>query len=53
MTRPASPLIVVNFANPDMVGHTGNLDAVIKAVETIDGCVGRIVDATLARGGSR
>lgn len=45
-------LLVVNFANPDMVGHTGNLDAVVKAVQTVDQCVGRIVEATLARGGS-
>ena len=34
-----------------MVGHTGNLDATIKAVEVVDNCVGRIVDATLRRGG--
>ena len=34
--------IVVNFANPDMVGHTGNLDATIKAVETVDNCIGDI-----------
>lgn len=45
-------LIVVNFANGDMVGHTGNLDAAIKACETVDAYVGEIVDATLARGGS-
>jgi len=45
-------LIVVNFANPDMVGHTGVLAAVIRAVETVDACVGRIMDATMARGGS-
>ncbi len=44
--------ILVNFANCDMVGHTGKLDAAIKAVETVDACVGRIVDATLARGGA-
>lgn len=44
-------LIVVNFANGDMVGHTGKLDAAIRAVETVDQCVGRIVDATLAAGG--
>ena len=44
--------ILVNFANGDMVGHTGKLDAAIKAVETVDACVGKIVDATLARGGS-
>ena len=36
--------VVVNFANPDMVGHTGNLNAAIKAVEAIDGCVAKIVD---------
>ncbi|MEM7229434.1 MAG: 2,3-bisphosphoglycerate-independent phosphoglycerate mutase [Planctomycetota bacterium] len=44
--------IIVNFANPDMVGHTGSLGAVIHAVQTVDACVGEIVDATLARGGS-
>lgn len=44
--------ILVNFANGDMVGHTGVLEAAIAAVETVDGCVGRIVDATLARGGA-
>jgi len=43
--------ILVNFANGDMVGHTGKLDAAVKAVETVDACVGAIVDATLARGG--
>jgi 2,3-bisphosphoglycerate-independent phosphoglycerate mutase len=46
------PLIVVNFANPDMVGHTGSLPAVVKACETVDACVGEIMHATLARGGS-
>ena len=38
-------LIILNYANPDMVGHTGNLDATIKAIETIDKCVGKIVKA--------
>jgi 2,3-bisphosphoglycerate-independent phosphoglycerate mutase len=38
-------LIVVNFANPDMVGHTGIMPAAIKAVETIDSCIGRLRDA--------
>lgn len=38
-------VIITNFANPDMVGHTGIMDAVIKAIETVDGCVGRVVDA--------
>ena len=37
--------IILNFANPDMVGHTGNIDAVIKALETLDGCVEQIVEA--------
>jgi 2,3-bisphosphoglycerate-independent phosphoglycerate mutase len=44
-------LLVVNFANGDMVGHTGNLEAAVKACATVDACVGRIVDATLKRGG--
>ena len=37
--------IILNYANPDMVGHTGSLEAAIKAVETIDDCVGRVVEA--------
>jgi 2,3-bisphosphoglycerate-independent phosphoglycerate mutase len=45
-------LIVVNFANGDMVGHTGKLDAAIKAVETVDACMGQIMSATLAKGGA-
>ncbi|KAA1260190.1 2,3-bisphosphoglycerate-independent phosphoglycerate mutase [Rubripirellula obstinata] len=45
-------LIVVNFANGDMVGHTGVLAAAVSAVETVDACVGKIVEATLAKGGS-
>lgn len=40
-------VIVVNFANPDMVGHTGIQDAAIKAVEAVDACVGKAVDALL------
>ncbi|RMD64434.1 MAG: 2,3-bisphosphoglycerate-independent phosphoglycerate mutase, partial [Planctomycetota bacterium] len=46
------PVMIVNFANPDMVGHTGNLDAAVKACETVDQCVGAIVEKTLALGGS-
>jgi 2,3-bisphosphoglycerate-independent phosphoglycerate mutase len=42
---------VVNFANPDMVGHTGSIPAVIRAVETADACLGRVVDAVRAAGG--
>jgi 2,3-bisphosphoglycerate-independent phosphoglycerate mutase len=45
-------LIVVNFANGDMVGHTGVLSAAIAAVETVDRCVGRIIDALLNVGGA-
>jgi len=45
-------LIVLNFANPDMVGHTGSLAAAIKAVETVDGCLGRIVAAIGKVGGA-
>jgi 2,3-bisphosphoglycerate-independent phosphoglycerate mutase len=45
-------LIVVNFANPDMVGHTGDLAATITAVEVVDRCLGSIADATEAAGGS-
>jgi 2,3-bisphosphoglycerate-independent phosphoglycerate mutase len=45
-------LIVVNFANPDMVGHTGVLDATVVACETTDRCIGSITDAVLAAGGS-
>ena len=44
-------LIVLNFANPDMVGHTGVLSAAIKAVETVDACLGRIVAALRQSGG--
>ena len=36
--------IILNYANPDMVGHTGNLEATIKAIETIDTCVGKVVE---------
>ncbi len=36
--------IILNYANPDMVGHTGNLEASIKAIETIDNCVGRVIE---------
>ena len=44
-------LIICNFANPDMVGHTGDLQAAIKAIETVDACLGRVVEAQQARGG--
>ena len=44
-------VIIINFANPDMVGHTGVLEAAKKAVETVDACVGRAVDALIKAGG--
>ena len=44
-------VIIMNFANPDMVAHTGNFEATVKAVEVVDECVGRIVKATLEKGG--
>ena len=47
----AYDVIILNFANCDMVGHTGVYDAAVKAVETVDACVGRVVDATLKMGG--
>jgi 2,3-bisphosphoglycerate-independent phosphoglycerate mutase len=43
--------ILVNYANPDMVGHTGVLPAAVKAVETVDACLARAVDAVLAKDG--
>ena len=45
-------VIVVNFANPDMVGHTGILSAAIKAAETVDECVGKILDKVKSMGGA-
>jgi 2,3-bisphosphoglycerate-independent phosphoglycerate mutase len=48
--RPA--FAIINFANPDMVGHTGVIEAAVKAVETVDGCLGRVVEAVHAIGGA-
>jgi 2,3-bisphosphoglycerate-independent phosphoglycerate mutase len=45
-------MVILNFANTDMVGHTGNLAAAIRAVETVDACLGRIADAVAAKGGA-
>ena len=44
-------LIIINFANPDMVGHTGVLEAAVKAVEAVDACVGDAVKAVLEADG--
>lgn len=48
---PDFDLVILNFANPDMVGHTGVLEAAIRAVETIDACVERVVSRALELGG--
>ena len=45
-------VIILNYANCDMVGHTGIFDAAVKAVEAVDECVGRMVEAILAKGGA-
>jgi 2,3-bisphosphoglycerate-independent phosphoglycerate mutase len=42
---------VINFANPDMVGHTGVIEAAVKAVETVDECLGQVVDVVAESGG--
>ena len=44
-------VVILNYANCDMVGHTGVFDAAVKAVETVDECVGKVIDATLEMGG--
>ncbi len=44
--------ILVNYANADMVGHTGSIPAAIRAVETVDACLGRLLDRVLAAGGT-
>ncbi len=48
----AQDVIILNFANCDMVGHTGAISCAIRAVETVDACVGEVVDAILAKGGT-
>jgi 2,3-bisphosphoglycerate-independent phosphoglycerate mutase len=48
---PNFDLVILNFANADMVGHTGFVDAAIKAIETVDACVGKVVTETLRLGG--
>lgn len=44
--------IILNFANPDMVGHSGMLEPTIRAIEVVDECLGRIVESILAKGGA-
>ncbi|MBN8868564.1 MAG: 2,3-bisphosphoglycerate-independent phosphoglycerate mutase [Solirubrobacterales bacterium] len=43
---------IINFANPDMVGHTGVIPAAVKAIESVDACLGRVVETVLASGGA-
>jgi len=43
---------IINFANPDMVGHTGVIEAAVKAIETVDGCLGEVVSAVHESGGA-
>ena len=45
-------LVVINYANPDMVGHTGVMEAAVEAIETVDHCVGRVLDAVGRMGGT-
>ena len=51
LEREPYAFAVVNFANPDMVGHTGSIPATVKAVETVDECLGEVVAAVEAKGG--
>ena len=48
----AFDVIIVNFANADMVGHSGKIEPTVKAVETVDACLGRIEPAVRAKGGA-
>jgi 2,3-bisphosphoglycerate-independent phosphoglycerate mutase len=51
ISREHYAFAVVNFANPDMVGHTGSIPATVKAVETVDGCLSKVVAAVQEQGG--
>ncbi|HUX09790.1 MAG TPA: alkaline phosphatase family protein, partial [Terriglobia bacterium] len=48
----SNDVIIVNFANADMVGHSGKIEATVKAVETVDTCLGEIYKAVRAKGGA-
>lgn len=45
-------LVVINYANPDMVGHTGQIPATVEAIETVDRCVGRLLEGVIKAGGT-
>lgn len=51
LTTTTPDTLILNYANPDMVGHTGDVAATVKAVETVDTCVGKIVEKVLSLGG--
>lgn len=50
--RGVYSLIVVNYANPDMVGHTGNMEAAVEAIETVDACLGKVIETVNQAGGT-
>jgi 2,3-bisphosphoglycerate-independent phosphoglycerate mutase len=52
VTAKKHDVIICNFANPDMVGHTGSLEAAIAAIKAVDSCLGRVISAILAAGGT-
>jgi 2,3-bisphosphoglycerate-independent phosphoglycerate mutase len=52
LTSRRHQVVICNFANADMVGHTGSIEATVKAVETLDGCLGRIMTALRSVGGT-
>jgi 2,3-bisphosphoglycerate-independent phosphoglycerate mutase len=51
LARDGYGFAIINFANPDMVGHTGSIPAAVKAVETVDGCLGAVIEAVERAGG--
>jgi len=52
LERDSPDFVLVNYANPDMVGHTGVIPAAVRAVEVVDACLDRLCAAVLARGGN-
>ena len=52
LSKDLYDVVILNFANPDMVGHSGVFSAAVKALETVDTCAGKIVDKVLALGGA-
>ena len=52
LSENKADVIILNFANCDMVGHTGIIEAAVKAVETVDTCVGKVAEKVLSMGGA-